>query len=69
MNEGRPPTSFHVGDKVTVVDGTFLGQEGTISGVERYARYGLIRVMLTVFDQPVAVELEPFQVKHAPREP
>src|SRR5262245_33405828 len=51
----REPAGFHPGDRVTVVDGTFTGMEGTVAESSRHARYGLVLVILPLFDHPTPV--------------
>jgi acyl carrier protein len=57
-----PP--FAPGDRVKVVDGTFVGYEGTVKSLRE--PYGLVTVELIVFDRPVPVDLEYWQVELLP---
>ncbi len=52
---------FDRGDKVKVKDGTFAGMEGEVK--ELVEAKGTVRVDLTIFGRPVAVELEYWQVE------
>lgn len=64
---GAPRSStapFAPGDRVKVVDGTFTGKEGTVKSLRE--QYGLVTVELIVFDRPVPVELEYWQVELLP---
>jgi len=54
---------FEVGDQVKVRDGTFSGMEGEIK--EKMESLGKVKVELTIFGRPVAVELEYWQVETA----
>jgi transcription antitermination factor NusG len=70
---------FRSGDRVKVIDGTFVGYEGCVSDAkevrERWERCGgtepprhmppgCIWVVLTIFSRPVPVMLDRFQVEH-----
>lgn len=56
-------SKFDKGDKVKVKDGTFAGMEGEVKEV--LEAKGTLRVELTIFGRPVAVELEYWQVDYA----
>lgn len=51
---------FDKGDRVKVKDGTFAGMEGEVK--ELLEAKGAVRVELRIFDRPVPVELEYWQV-------
>jgi transcriptional antiterminator NusG len=53
---------FDRGDRVKVKDGTFSGMEGEVK--ELLEAKGLVRLELTIFGRPCAVELEYWQVEH-----
>jgi transcriptional antiterminator NusG len=55
---------FHPGDRIKVVDGTFLGHEGRVVDVR--LRYSLVRVEITIFGRTVPVELEFSQIQKIP---
>ena len=56
---------FKSGDRVTVVDGTFVGLTGEVIDPGGLARYPIVRVALPIFGRSVPVELEPWQIRHA----
>ena len=66
-SQGKPGTEIKVkpkferGDRVRVRDGTFAGMEGDVK--ELLEAKGLVRIELTIFGRPVAVELEYWQVE------
>jgi transcriptional antiterminator NusG len=57
------PRGMEVGERVTVVDGTFKGMEGEVK--EILEAVGRVRVELTIFGRPVSVDLEYLQVEPA----
>jgi transcription antitermination factor NusG len=76
MSGHFPSDDFQPGDKVSVVDGTFAGLEGTILSDEEVRRRGfrppppshigkLFWVLLPVLGRDVPVDLEPHQFRHA----
>ena len=58
--EAAPKPKFDKGDRVKVKDGTFAGMEGEVK--ELLEAKGAVRVELRIFDRPVPVELEYWQV-------
>jgi transcription antitermination factor NusG len=54
---------LYPGDRVKIVDGTFIGRQGRV--VER-SRYGLVLVELILFGRSVPVDLEPWQIERIP---
>lgn len=60
VSHGKP--KFDHGDRVKVKDGTFAGMEGEVKDL--LEAKGLVRVELRIFDRPVPVELEYWQVEH-----
>ena len=60
--EVHPKPKFDRGDRVKVKDGTFAGMEGEVKDLLEVK--GLVRVELTIFGRPVAVEMEYWQVEH-----
>lgn len=58
-SHGAP--TFEPGDRVKVTDGTFVGMVGTVECV--LERWRLVRIELRLFDKPVPVELEYWQVE------
>jgi transcriptional antiterminator NusG len=55
------PPEFETGDRVRVKDGTFKDMEGEVKDVLQAKN--LVKVELTIFGRPVAVELEYWQVE------
>jgi transcription antitermination factor NusG len=63
--QGVSVAGYQDGDRVTVIDGTFVGSTGTVAGLDRWcARYRIVRVLLPIFGKDTRVELLPFQIKH-----
>jgi acyl carrier protein len=60
MPQSRTPP-FAAGDRVKVVDGTFLGYEGKVKSLQEHIE--LVSVELIIFERPVPVELEYWQVE------
>jgi transcription termination/antitermination protein NusG len=54
---------FGIGDRLRVVEGTFAGMEGEVK--EIMEEKGQVKLELTIFGRPVAVELEYWQVERA----
>jgi transcriptional antiterminator NusG len=53
---------FEVGDRLRVKDGMFAGMEGEVK--EILEAKNAVKIELTIFGRPVAVELEYWQVEH-----
>ena len=58
------PSHFVRGDQVKIVDGTFHGHKGRVVDVNM--QNGLVRVELILFEKPVPVELESWQIEKMP---
>jgi transcription antitermination factor NusG len=64
--QGLSVAGFQAGDRVTVVDGTFVGSAGTVAELDRWCvRYRVVRVLLPIFGRSVQVELDPGQIRRA----
>jgi transcription termination/antitermination protein NusG len=58
------PSHFSPGDRVKIIDGTFIDREGRV--VEVLEDYHWVRVELIIYGRPVPVELECWQIEKLP---
>ena len=66
QNEEGPKSYYDVGQLVTILDGPFVGLQGSISEVD--AEHQKLKVLVSIFGRDTPVELENWQVEKVEEE-
>ena len=66
QNEEVPKSYYDVGQLVTILDGPFVGLQGSISEVD--AEHQKLKVLVSIFGRDTPVELENWQVERVEEE-
>ena len=66
QNEEVPKSYYDVGQQVTILDGPFVGLQGSISEVD--TEHQKLKVLVSIFGRETPVELENWQVEKVEEE-